>query len=173
MDQKLSYRMIQVGRAPAGLLGLNELFTALFDSGVAPDDPGLVDALVEGVRANNFIPKSAVGDYQDALKRDYKNFYQKKLDDGTFQGRTYGSWRGYPREQISWFPTISMDRCIDCDRCVDFCSYGVYKKQPDGKVAMVEPFLCLVGCQSCASICEPHAILFPPREILDNYRPLG
>lgn len=173
MEEKLSYRMLRIGGAPAGLLGLNELYAELFNLGFNPEDPALAGALVEGVRKNNYIPRPALQDYKEALQRDYTEYYAQKTNDDTFQAKTYGTWRGYPREHIPWFPTVAGELCNGCDRCIEFCSYGVYRKQPDGKVDVVEPFLCLVGCNSCASVCEPEAILFPSRKMLNDYRPIG
>jgi len=173
MAENLSYRMVQIGMAPAGLLGLDELFLALYESGHSPDDPALRDALVKGVRKNNFIPKPALQEYREALLREYGKFYARMSGAATYDAQSFGTWRGYPREHIPWFPTVAADLCNACDRCLEFCSYGVFEKQGDGKVAVVEPFLCRVGCSSCAAVCDPKAILFPPYDMLKDYRPIG
>ena len=56
---ELSYRMLQIDGRPAGLLGLEELFRALYDAGLSPTDPDLPEQLITGVKAHNFIPKPA------------------------------------------------------------------------------------------------------------------
>ncbi len=173
MASNLSYRMIQIGKIPAGLIGLDEIMNELYDAGLCPDDPRLPERLISGIKANNYIPKPALDDYRDALLREFAKFYAQKSGDETFTVQSYGTWRGYPREHISWFPTVAADLCTGCDHCLEFCSYGVYEKQEDGKVTVVEPFLCRVGCSSCAAVCDPKAILFPPYDMLKDYRPIG
>lgn len=173
MAEKLSYRMIQIGKSPAGLIGLNELFCRLYQAGVTPDHPDIASKLLEGVREHNYIPMPAVSDYAKAIERAYQEYYAEKTHDESYQVKSYGTWRGYPRQHISWFPTIAAALCDGCGRCLEFCPYGVYRRQDNGKVEVVEPFLCKVGCHSCAAVCRPEAILFPPREMLRDYRPLS
>jgi NAD-dependent dihydropyrimidine dehydrogenase PreA subunit len=173
MNKNLSYHMLQIGGVPAGLVGLDELLSDLYDQGLCPDDPNLPQKLIAGVRVHNYIPRIAVDAYRAALLQAFRHFYSQKSGDDDYQIRSYGTWRGYPRETISWFPTIAEELCIRCDRCLEFCSYGVYEKQADGKVVVAEPFLCRVGCHSCAAVCDPEAILFPPNEMLNDYRPKG
>lgn len=173
MSHTLSYHMLQIGGVPAGLLGLDELLSELYERGFCPDDPELPNNLIAGVRVHNYIPKSAMNDYRTALVRAYTHYYAQKSGDESFEIHSYDTWRGYPRESIPWFPTIAEELCTGCGLCLEFCSYGVYEQQPDGKVTVVEPFLCRVGCSSCAAACEPEAILFPPYDLLKDYRPKG
>jgi len=65
---ELSYRMLNIGSAPAGLLGLEELFAELFSQGVTPTDEKLTDLLLAGVRRHNYVPKVAEKDYASALR---------------------------------------------------------------------------------------------------------
>lgn len=173
MVEKLSYRMLLLGGAPAGLLGLNELLETLFERGICPDDLELPQLLLDGIRQHNFVPKPAVSTYQEGLVREYDRYYADRQGNHSFIRPSYGTWRGYPREQISWFPTIAVELCTGCGHCLEFCSYGIFEKLADGKVIVIEPFLCRVGCSSCMSVCEPKAILFPPRQMLEDYRPRG
>lgn len=173
MDARLSYRMVIISGVPAGLLGLTELLTRLYAEGMLPDDPRLKERLIAGVRQHNYIPRAALSDYQEALCREYELFCARQQNGAGQQLTDYGTWRGYPREHIPWFPTVASELCTACDHCLSFCNYGVYTKMPDGKVTVVEPFLCRVGCSSCAAVCEPNAIMFPPRGMLDDYRPIG
>ena len=168
---KLSTRQILVGRLPARIQGLDELFAELYKQGRRPDEAGLGAELVERVREHNYIPKAAVEDYTKALLREYRKYVDQRASGSKPQPVNYGTWRGHPREHMPWFPTVAADLCNGCGLCLKLCTYGVLAPTPDGKVEVVEPFKCLVGCSSCATICKPKAITFPPRTILDTFRP--
>ncbi|HHX07940.1 MAG TPA: ferredoxin family protein [Chloroflexi bacterium] len=166
----LSYRMINIDNVPAGLLGLEELFARLFQDGVRPDGPETGDLLIKGVKEHNFVPKSSINSYREVLSQEYKRYFQKRASGKAIVARDYGTWRGYPREQIPWFPTISRDLCTDCGACLELCAREVYEIDDQGHVWVAEPFLCMVGCCFCKSVCEPKAILMPKQDILNNYR---
>jgi len=170
---KLSYCMINIGKRPAGLLGVKELFSRLYDDSCGPEDSNTGDRIIRGISQYNFIPQVAKKDYREALIKEYSRYYQKRSGGEEFAAIEYGSWHGYPREHISWFPTVSAELCNACGKCLEFCSYGVYALAEDGKVIVVEPFLCRVGCSSCGTVCQPKAILFPPRKMLEDYQPIG
>lgn len=165
----LSYRMLQIGGQPAGLLGLEELFSALFDEGLTPNHAGIRERLLSEVGHNNFIPKPAAEDYANALTLEYQHYYQHRQTGRATAARSYGAWRGYPREQIPWFPTISNALCNDCGACLDLCAREVFECDENGQVRVAEPFLCMVGCCFCKSVCETKAILVPGQELLKNY----
>ncbi len=67
-----------------------------------------------------------------------------------------------PRAKIPWFPTIDPDLCI-CDKdCVEFCHNNVLAFDADSfKAIVVNPYNCVIGCESCAKICPQEAIHFP------------
>jgi NAD-dependent dihydropyrimidine dehydrogenase PreA subunit len=166
----LSYRMLSIGGVPAGLLGLEELFDTLFTKNLHPDGPELADALIKGVRQHNFIPKPALSDYQEALTREYKKYYRNRSGGKAIVARDYGQWEGFPRERVPWFPVVSADLCNGCLKCIEVCPKEVFEVIEDGKVDVVEPFLCIVGCCFCKSACEPGAILMPDKSLLDQLR---
>ncbi len=166
----LSYRMLQIAGAPAGILGLEELFTQLFSEGLDPNAEDLRKRLLGGVRKHNFIPKPTETEYANALAMEYTRFYRSKQAGKAWEKKDYGQWRGYPREQIPWFPTIAPTLCNDCGACMDTCAREVFERDIKGKIVVVEPFQCMVGCCFCKSVCEPHALLFPSQELLNNYR---
>ena len=79
----------------------------------------------------------------------------------------YGEWRGVPREQVPWFPTIDAGKCTGCKTCVEFCSHHVYAwDEAAGRSRVAEPFQCVVGCSSCSHQCQEGAITFPPLTVL-------
>ena len=166
----LSYRMLNIGGLPTGLLGLEELFAQLFDEGWLPTEEKLKEALIAGVRKHNFIPTPAVPEYAGALCMEYARFFRLKGSGKAVVARDYGSWRGYPREQIPWFPAIAPELCDDCGACLETCAREVFERDENGHLWVAEPFLCLVGCCFCKSVCEPKAIRLPGQEILKNYR---
>ena len=60
--------------------------------------------------------------------------------------------------------------CNGCGKCIEVCPKDVFVQNENGKVVVVEPFLCIVGCCFCKSACDPEAIMMPKREMLDHYR---
>jgi NAD-dependent dihydropyrimidine dehydrogenase PreA subunit len=71
---------------------------------------------------------------------------------------------GYPREKIQWYPTIDDDKCVDCGMCMN-CGGKVYKWTDDGPV-VDKPYKCVVGCTTCATLCQGNAITFPDKKAL-------
>ena len=61
----------------------------------------------------------------------------------------------------AWFPVIDSDRCTHCGQCFEFCLFGVYEKDAEGRVTVVNPQSCKNNCPACARICPEAAIIFP------------
>ena len=79
----------------------------------------------------------------------------------------YGFWQGIPREQIPWYPTVDIEKCIGCKECYNFCGHKVYEwDNENNKTMVINPFNCVVGCSSCSGLCKENAITFPPLTIL-------
>lgn len=57
---KLSYRMINIGNRPAGLLGVEELFSRLYNDSCGPEDSDTGDRVIRGISRYNFIPLNHV-----------------------------------------------------------------------------------------------------------------
>lgn len=70
-----------------------------------------------------------------------------------------------PREEGTdpWFPAIDKERCSECEKCHDFCLFGVYALE-EGRVAVRQPQNCKNNCPACARICPSGAIIFPKYE---------
>ena len=94
----LSYRMLQIGGQPAGLLGLEELFSSLYDEGLAPNQPEIRKRLLDGVKQNNFVPKPAAEEYTNALALEYQRYYQRRRTGKRSQ--RVGGYPAYPGEGL-------------------------------------------------------------------------
>jgi CDP-4-dehydro-6-deoxyglucose reductase len=148
------------------------MLEALYEDGQTPGEEDLGQRLIELARErHNYIPKAAEDDFAQALAREYRKYVEERMSGRKPEAVDYGQWQGHPREHIPWFPTIAEDQCDGCGACLEFCSFGVFQATEDGKVAVVEPFKCQVGCSSCVNVCPPRAITFPPRSILETFRP--
>jgi NAD-dependent dihydropyrimidine dehydrogenase PreA subunit len=166
---KLAYRQIMVDGSPTAIQGLDDLLAEFEAQGRRPDEPGLGMAMVERLKEDTYIPYGAREAFAAAFRREYAA-YLNRTGKGTGSAeRDYGTWRGYPREQIPWYPTVDDAHCDGCGVCLRLCSAGALQPTEDGKVAVADPYRCIVGCSSCATICKPGAIAFPPRSILDAY----
>lgn len=71
---------------------------------------------------------------------------------------------GYPREKIEWHPTIDPEKCVKCGMCMN-CGQKVYKWTKDVPV-VAHPNKCVVGCTTCATLCQGNAISFPDKKSL-------
>ncbi len=165
------YRQIFVDGSPVGLRGLEEVFDGLRAAGRKPGDAGLGAEIVAQVRRENYIPPMARELFAAAFEREYAAYLAQMESGGPARSRGYGTWRGYPREAIPWFPTVNEDACNGCGVCLKLCSTHCLVAAEAGKARVADPFACVVGCSSCANVCKPKAITFPPRSMLETYKP--
>lgn len=61
----------------------------------------------------------------------------------------------------AWYPVIDRARCTHCGQCFQFCLFGVYEKDEQGRVVVAKPGSCKNNCPACARICPEAAIIFP------------
>ena len=83
MDEPLQ-RTIRIGNATVGLLGLNIALTQLSGREISEDDA--VKFLYEQVRRKNYIPEQAIKPYKEALRREYRRYFN--LEKSALQGLT-------------------------------------------------------------------------------------
>lgn len=159
-----SYRLIRVGRTVSGMLGLDEMFAELYREGVAPEESAASE-LVRRARKDNYIPPKSEPEFAEALLREYREYCRAQAGAQEQPMRRRRFWRGFPREQIAWYPTILEDECNNCGKCIEFCPEKVFAWE-NGRVIVHSPYDCQVGCESCARICPCKAITFPPQAIL-------
>ena len=67
----------------------------------------------------------------------------------------------YNEEWNPWYPVIDYSRCTGCQKCLNFCLFGVYKKDEHGNVIVAQPSNCKYLCPACARTCPEQAIVFP------------
>jgi NAD-dependent dihydropyrimidine dehydrogenase PreA subunit len=60
-----------------------------------------------------------------------------------------------------WYPVLDYDVCNSCQKCLNFCLFGVYKLNYEGKVIDENPENCKDLCPACARTCPTNAIIFP------------
>ncbi|MBN1127262.1 MAG: 4Fe-4S dicluster domain-containing protein [Sedimentisphaerales bacterium] len=65
---------------------------------------------------------------------------------------------------MPWYPVIDYERCTGCKQCFNFCLFGVFGLDVEGKVRVVKPSGCKTYCPACARVCPQRAIIFPKSE---------
>lgn len=60
-----------------------------------------------------------------------------------------------------WYPVVDERRCTHCGSCHQFCLFGVYALDGQGRVRIVHPDQCKPGCPACSRICPQGALMFP------------
>ncbi|MGB8657190.1 MAG: hypothetical protein WCE90_05330 [Candidatus Zixiibacteriota bacterium] len=163
-------RQIAVDGKQIGIVGLDEVMEELYQSGGKPDGDSK-DYLLVRLKALNYIPSGKEDIYAACFLEEYRRFCDLKKAAPETEKKDLGTWRGIPREEIPWYPTIMDDLCDGCGICVRFCSHEVYEcDEKANKVRVINPFNCVVGCSMCALKCKPKAIVFPPLEVLEAFR---
>ncbi|MBD3348366.1 MAG: hypothetical protein GF400_04105 [Candidatus Eisenbacteria bacterium] len=79
------------------------------------------------------------------------------------------TWRGVPRREVPWYPTIDRDACNGCGACEELCSFGVLQRERDGAAVRVRRrYACVVGCDLCSTVCPFGAISFPGLSVVEQ-----
>lgn len=60
-----------------------------------------------------------------------------------------------------WYPVVDRDRCGNCLDCLNFCLFGVFGVDREGRLFVESPDSCKDGCPACSRVCPEGAIMFP------------
>jgi len=60
----------------------------------------------------------------------------------------------------NWYPVINAETCIECGKCVNFCSHNVYDKNSPQKPEVVYPDGCVDHCHGCGGLCPTGSITY-------------
>ncbi len=163
-------KLINIEGKQIGIAGLEEVLEELYQAGKNPDE-SLTGFLLSRLKTYNYIPSAKEEVYAAIFLEEYQKFCDLKEGRIKEKKKKLKSWRGIPREEIPWFPSIMEELCDGCKVCLKFCSFGVYEyDEKTDKVKVAYPFHCEVGCSICAAKCKPKAIVFPPLKILEAFR---
>lgn len=67
-------RIIKVGGLEVGLTGLDDVLRQVYLTMAEADEGSLAEALLQGVKANNYVTPGREEAYQQALLREYRRF---------------------------------------------------------------------------------------------------
>lgn len=67
----------------------------------------------------------------------------------------------YDEDWKPWYPVLDYNLCTSCQKCLNFCLFGVYTLSDEGKVIVENPENCKDLCPACARTCPTGAIVFP------------
>ena len=60
----------------------------------------------------------------------------------------------------NWYPVIDKETCIECGKCVDKCTHGVYDKSSPKKPIVIDPDECIDKCHGCGNLCPTGSITY-------------
>ncbi len=103
------------------------------------------------------------GIYVADKKFDFKNAKETSNEFITNNSFTKGKSKTitYDGEWKPWYPVLDYDLCTSCQKCMNFCLFGVYTLSDEGKVIVENPENCKDLCPACARTCPSGAIVFP------------
>ena len=150
-------RMILIRGNLVGVMGLDDIYAEFHARGEV-GDASLRDELLRMVKNENFVPAPLEQDYADALIAEYERYIEEQTS-GQRTRSVQTTYRGVPREEVPWFPTIKEDLCDGCKICFDFCPHGVFEWDNSRNLPIVKyPYNCIIGCSACAYLCPTGAI---------------
>lgn len=149
---KPAVKRLVIGGQEVGISGFDSIMAKGLEH-IDGSDEEQKAAVLEELRARNYVPKAAEKEYLHAVWEEFRQVRAKRL------GQVEERFQGIPREEINWFPTIDEDRCSQCGKCAEFCHHGVYTF--DDRPHVTNPYRCVVSCTGCLKACSEGAISFP------------
>lgn len=94
---------------------------------------------------------------------DFKILNETNLNEISFDDLRKGNRTHikYDKDWKPWYPVLDYDLCTSCQKCLNFCLFGVYTLNDEGKVMVENPENCKDLCPACARTCPTNAIVFP------------
>lgn len=128
------------------------------------NDSDIDETLVIGCQPKalkNLIERGGI----DTSKKQFKYFHIDKFDYNSLENNSFEKGEittiAYKNEWKPWYPVLDYDLCTHCQKCLNFCLFGVYKLSDEGKVVVENPENCKDLCPACARTCPTNAIVFP------------
>lgn len=91
------------------------------------------------------------------------------LEKANSKEEIFNTWKGIPREEINWHPTIDESKCVGCGMCFTTCGRNVFDYDVKRRKSVVaRPNNCMVGCTSCETWCVFNAISFPDKQYVKD-----
>lgn len=149
---KPSTKRLMIGGQEIGIAGFDQIVAKGFEH-IDGTDAEQKGAVLEELKAHNYVPPSVEKDYLNAVWAEFKQARAKRL------GQLEENYHGIPREEIPWYPRVDLEKCTGCGACSKFCQKGVYTL--GDKVVVTNPYRCVVSCTGCSGKCPEGAISFP------------
>ncbi len=145
-------KMLVIGGQQVGISGFDAIMAKGLEH-VHGSDEEQRGAILDELKANNYIPGGMEAEYLQAVWDEFRQVRGRHL------GQVEERYKGVPRGEIHWNPTVDPAKCSSCGKCVEFCKRGVYTF--DGGPVVTNPSRCVVSCTGCQKICPEQAISFP------------
>ena len=145
-------KMLTIGGQQVGIAGFDSIMAKGLEHANGSDEDQR-RAILEELKANNYVPESVEAEYLQAVWDEFRQVRGKHL------GQIEEKYQGVPREEIHWFPSVDDNKCTACGKCAKFCKRGVYTF--DTKPHITNPYRCVVSCTGCQKTCPDGAITFP------------
>ena len=59
-----------------------------------------------------------------------------------------------------WYPVIDYVACLECGKCTEKCSHGVYNLEKAPLPVVAQPDKCIDKCHGCGNLCPVGAITY-------------
>ncbi len=152
-EQNVAYNLIEdlCGLAAKGKIELSDV----------SDGDGTVFVGCQPKAMTNLLKNAGI--QVDENKFDFKNAKETPSDFLKENDFSKGQSKqiAYDIDWKPWYPVLDYSLCTSCQKCMNFCLFGVYTLSDEGKVIVENPDNCKDLCPACARTCPRGAIVFP------------